>query len=267
MVASFTDWDKDPNYLAHFGTKGMKWGQRRFQNPDGSLTSLGKERYGSKGGASARRMTKDLNKLDQEKTTSKYRIDKLSGKIARKDARYAEKIAKANKAGKTEKAAKLQGRKDDLKNSRTARKISGYKDLIQKNAQVTNRILQKAKSEGLTVNSKQTKRIVNKGAFAAKLAVGGAAAGALGYALGKKAIRDTPSRLMGNGNWYTYDRATGKTIRGPFLMKDKDELARNMKTARVLAGAAGGALGGAIASTAKKRTGTKYKVKNKYRNV
>lgn len=29
-------------YLAHHGIKGMKWGVRRFQNPDGSLTSAGK---------------------------------------------------------------------------------------------------------------------------------------------------------------------------------------------------------------------------------
>lgn len=38
----------DHLYLAHHGIKGMKWGVRRFQNSDGSLTSAGKERYGSK---------------------------------------------------------------------------------------------------------------------------------------------------------------------------------------------------------------------------
>ena len=31
--------------LQHHGIKGMKWGVRRFQNKDGSLTSLGKKRY------------------------------------------------------------------------------------------------------------------------------------------------------------------------------------------------------------------------------
>ena len=34
-----------PTYLAHYGTKGQKWGQRRYQNQDGSLTPEGKIRY------------------------------------------------------------------------------------------------------------------------------------------------------------------------------------------------------------------------------
>ena len=31
--------------LKHYGIKGMKWGVRRFQNSDGSLTADGKKRY------------------------------------------------------------------------------------------------------------------------------------------------------------------------------------------------------------------------------
>ena len=33
------------NELAHWGIKGMRWGVRRYQNKDGSLTLKGKERY------------------------------------------------------------------------------------------------------------------------------------------------------------------------------------------------------------------------------
>lgn len=32
-------------HLTHYGTKGMKWGHRRYQNPDGSLTAAGQARY------------------------------------------------------------------------------------------------------------------------------------------------------------------------------------------------------------------------------
>ena len=34
------------SYLCHYGVIGMKWGVRRYQNKDGSLTSAGKVRYG-----------------------------------------------------------------------------------------------------------------------------------------------------------------------------------------------------------------------------
>lgn len=34
-------------YIAHYGIKGQKWGIRRFQNEDGSLTNSGKKRYSS----------------------------------------------------------------------------------------------------------------------------------------------------------------------------------------------------------------------------
>lgn len=34
------------DYISHFGVKGMKWGIRRYQNRDGSLTPEGRKRYG-----------------------------------------------------------------------------------------------------------------------------------------------------------------------------------------------------------------------------
>lgn len=37
--------DLDENFAEHWGLLGMKWGLRRFQNPDGTLTPAGKERY------------------------------------------------------------------------------------------------------------------------------------------------------------------------------------------------------------------------------
>lgn len=34
------------DYIAHHGVKGQKWGVRRYQNEDGTLTDAGKKRYG-----------------------------------------------------------------------------------------------------------------------------------------------------------------------------------------------------------------------------
>ena len=35
--------------LYHWGIKGQKWGVRRYQNPDGTLTAAGRKRYGAEG--------------------------------------------------------------------------------------------------------------------------------------------------------------------------------------------------------------------------
>lgn len=59
-----------PNELYHHGIKGQKWGVRRYQNPDGSLTAAGKERYKLMGRARRRNVahhttTADVNSIVQ----------------------------------------------------------------------------------------------------------------------------------------------------------------------------------------------------------
>lgn len=60
------------NYLKHHGIKGQKWGRRRYQNPDGSLTPAGQKRYGDDDGADARgRPSKPANHEHHDRVRAK----------------------------------------------------------------------------------------------------------------------------------------------------------------------------------------------------
>lgn len=50
MSRYFNDYipKNDPDFIAHHGILGMKWGIRRYQNADGSLTAAGRKRYNLK---------------------------------------------------------------------------------------------------------------------------------------------------------------------------------------------------------------------------
>ena len=56
------------DYLEHHGILGMKWGVRRYQNEDGSLTDAGKKRYGR----SPQGVQKDISKQVQKKRKEIY---------------------------------------------------------------------------------------------------------------------------------------------------------------------------------------------------
>lgn len=99
------------NDISHHGVKGMKWGIRRYQNADGSLTSEGIRRYShmspTKSDSSVtKRVKSDWYNLSNDQFMSKYKTSKDS--YSRRVKRYGDpykngtgpKIARAlNKSG------------------------------------------------------------------------------------------------------------------------------------------------------------------------
>ena len=97
------------NYeLYHYGIKGQKWGVRRFQNPDGTRTALGKKRE---------RAGIDKDKLFAQ--TIKGGKDKPNISPAEKLAKEAGNIS--NETGKIVKTAK---KAKGIKNERESKMLS-----------------------------------------------------------------------------------------------------------------------------------------------
>jgi hypothetical protein len=73
-----------PNELYHHGIKGQKWGVRRYQNKDGSLTKAGRSRYGLRRikplSEDERPKNRDYNKRSEEEQKTIDEIEKWNRK-------------------------------------------------------------------------------------------------------------------------------------------------------------------------------------------
>lgn len=79
------------DHLCHFGIKGMRWGIRRYQNKDGTLTPLGKQRLNEKIESvktSDRFSEKSLTSLLKDRQADLDRLKKLGYKEWAKENDY-----------------------------------------------------------------------------------------------------------------------------------------------------------------------------------
>jgi hypothetical protein len=111
--------------LCHHGTKGMKWGVRRYQNKDGSLTPAGKKRYENSDG-SLNAAGKEFYKLrDAERRASRTPIQSAKGTTL-----ATQEMAKANVASKA--------RSEYNKNN--PNKLKSTKNAVESMAEATNKL-------------------------------------------------------------------------------------------------------------------------------
>ncbi len=110
----------DGTSLYHYGIKGQRWGERRFQNPDGSLTAEGRRRYGV--------MQNAGNYARQKYEYNKASADEFKNKVYSNE--YAQKyLTKNPKEGQTKWLNDMYG--SDWKNKSYMKDVFGVDDVYK----------------------------------------------------------------------------------------------------------------------------------------
>lgn len=95
--------------LYHYGTRGMKWGIRRYQNKDGSLTPAGKKRYNAE---MSKLKAEEKVLKNRQKTQAKF--DKLDQKRKEIDDLKKGKISSTSSSSETKpKGKSIKDMSDD----------------------------------------------------------------------------------------------------------------------------------------------------------
>lgn len=83
-----------PNELYHHGIKGQKWGVRRYQNEDGSLTKAGQRKYNSLDSKASKSDTNWDKHSNRIMNTREHNRLKLESKYNKKLEKYQQTVDK-----------------------------------------------------------------------------------------------------------------------------------------------------------------------------
>lgn len=117
--------------FCHSGIKGMKWGIRRYQNPDGSLTAAGRAHYGVSGerGKAARSNKTNQAKNQQEKQSARIESRNASKEAMQKKEREQQELRRYEELRRT--PAKRLSEQEIKELSARLQMEKSYKDLLK----------------------------------------------------------------------------------------------------------------------------------------
>ena len=172
------DFESVDDFLMHHGTKGQKWGNRKYQNADGSLTPLGRLHYGvgnakrAAGSAASKAGAAIKKKINPSDSDLQEKYQKALHKQRRKELKDATNNAKRASKGKNKKIKNMTD--EEVRQNIQRLQNEEYLKNLQKERKASTKMLRAAKA-GASVSGKA----LGTGAkFASRLA--GATLGTVG---------------------------------------------------------------------------------------
>lgn len=144
-------------YLVHYGIKGQKWGIRKYQNPDGSLTPAGRQRYygsGERKSLRTRYLEKSISAIDRDI----HSFDNIKNGTKTKSGRKV--LTKKDVSDQVKALESVKNRQlEKLKYSQKYDKADRYGRAVLKSQKSDNKILELRQKNRERLENKYKKQI------------------------------------------------------------------------------------------------------------